>query len=85
MTATHAPEAAQQFATLDKRLSLEEYNYTHFQSKHLINDLKRTLNDHGVQPGEEAPDFELSRTDGGTLRLSDLRGKPTLLHFGSIT
>ncbi|MBA2362795.1 MAG: redoxin domain-containing protein, partial [Chloroflexia bacterium] len=37
----------------------------------------------GIQPGEAAPDFELPQAGGGQLRLSDLRGKPVLLHFGS--
>jgi len=39
----------------------------------------------GLPLGEAAPDFELPRAEGGSLRLSDLRGRPTLLHFGSFT
>ena len=37
--------------------------------------------------GEEAPDFELPvlHGDGETVRLSDLRGKPVALVFGSYT
>lgn len=31
--------------------------------------------------GKPAPDFELARFDGGTLRLSDLRGRPVVLNF----
>ncbi len=31
--------------------------------------------------GQEAPDFELPRDGGGTIRLSDLRGKPVVLYF----
>jgi cytochrome c biogenesis protein CcmG/thiol:disulfide interchange protein DsbE len=31
--------------------------------------------------GRAAPDFLLATTDGGTLRLSDLRGKPLLVNF----
>ncbi len=36
-----------------------------------------------IAPGELAPDFELPQVGGGSVRLSDLRGKPTILHFGS--
>ncbi len=37
--------------------------------------------------GEEAPDFELPvmHAEGDTVRLSDLRGKPVALIFGSYT
>jgi peroxiredoxin len=35
--------------------------------------------------GEAAPDFELADLDGGSLRLSDLRGRPVVLEFGSYT
>jgi uncharacterized cupredoxin-like copper-binding protein len=79
------PEAAHEFAELDKKKGLEDYNYEHFRTKHFLADLMRTLTSRGVQPGEVAPDFELPRSDGGTLRLSTLRGKPTLIHFGSTT
>ncbi len=33
------------------------------------------------QPGFLAPDFTLATLDGGSLRLSELRGKPVLLNF----
>jgi peroxiredoxin len=33
------------------------------------------------QPGRAGPDFVLERLGGGTLRLSDLQGKPVLLNF----
>ena len=36
-----------------------------------------------LQVGKAAPDFELSDLDGGTVRLSDLQGKPVLLVFGA--
>ncbi len=35
----------------------------------------------GLTTGIPAPDFELERLDGGTVRLSDLRGKVVLLNF----
>ena len=78
-------EAAQQFATLDGKMDVDDYNFAHFRTKHLLADLQATLAKQGIQPGAPAPDFELSRADGGTLRLSNLRGKPVLLHFGSFT
>lgn len=78
-------DAAQRFAVLDERVPLADYNYEHFRTKHLLKDGKRTLAERGIRPGEVAPDFALPRSDGGTLRLSDLRGSPVLLHFGSIS
>jgi peroxiredoxin len=32
-------------------------------------------------PGEKAPDFKLAGTNGATIALSDLRGKPVILAF----
>jgi hypothetical protein len=63
----------------------EEYNYEHFRTRHLLRDAAATLEARGISPGAFAPDFELPRVGGGTLRLGDLRGRPTLLHFGSYT
>jgi len=34
-----------------------------------------------VQEGKPAPDFELPTDDGGSVRLSDLRGSPVVLYF----
>jgi len=33
--------------------------------------------------GQLAPDFEASTLDGGTVKLSELRGKPVILSFGA--
>ena len=38
-----------------------------------------------AMPGSEAPDFTLESLDGGTVTLSDLKGLPVVLEFGSIT
>ena len=66
-------------------LAPENYNFEHFESKHLRADGYRTLVSQGVRPGAKAPDFELPRVGGGSQRLSFLFGKPILLHFGSFT
>ncbi len=64
---------------------LDEYNYEHFWPKHLFADLWRSVRGEGLQPGSEAPDFELETTEGDRLRLSGLRGRPVVLHIGSFT
>ncbi|MCH8346846.1 MAG: redoxin domain-containing protein [Chloroflexi bacterium] len=42
---------------------------------------------HAPKVGDEAPDFQLPVLDGkgATVRLSELRGKPVALIFGSYT
>jgi hypothetical protein len=70
---------------LPLRHDIEEYNFAHFQRKHLIEDSQATIERRGIAPGELAPDWELPRVGGGTVRLSDLRGNPVVLHFGSFT
>jgi cytochrome oxidase Cu insertion factor (SCO1/SenC/PrrC family) len=76
-------DARDRFAALPERESREDYNFAHFRTKHIVQDVRRTVTDRGIQPGDAAPDFALPRADGGALRLSDLRGRPVLLHFGS--
>lgn len=80
-----ARKAEERFDALPptERLGIREYNFTHFQRKHLIRDAQRTLSNRGILPGMVAPDFELPTTEGDPLRLNDLRGKPVLLHFTS--
>jgi len=48
-------------------------------------DMRGTLSARGIGPGCLAPDFELEDTDGGRVRLSDLRGRPVILRFGNIS
>jgi hypothetical protein len=62
-----------------------DFNFRHFRPRHMAAELLRTARTDGVLPGSEAPDFDLETTDGGRLRLSELRGQPVLLHFGSYT
>lgn len=39
-----------------------------------------------LEVGDQAPDFELAYHDGsGKMRLSDMRGRPVVLAFGSYT
>jgi peroxiredoxin Q/BCP len=34
-----------------------------------------------IEPGEQAPDFELPNQDGDRVRLSGLRGQPVVVYF----
>ncbi len=70
---------------LGNRRQLYEYNYEHFRPKHLLADLWKTLRGEGLQPGAQAPDIEKETTEGGQKRLSELRGRPVALRFGSFT
>jgi hypothetical protein len=72
------------FAGFEGRQGQEDYHFPHFRTKHLFT-AGATVKGRGVEPGAMAPDFELDRAGGGQLRLSRLRGKPVLLHFGSFT
>jgi AhpC/TSA family len=62
-----------------------DFNFRHFRMRHMIAELIRTYRGVGTTPGLEAPGFSLPTTDGTTLNLRDLRGKPVLLHFVSYT
>jgi hypothetical protein len=62
-----------------------EYNYRHYRTKHLLWPLYWTAQSKGIRAGDQAPDFELPATDGQPKRLSDFRGKPVVLRFGSPT
>jgi hypothetical protein len=69
----------------DAGLGRDDYNFQHFRTKHLLSDVQATLERRGIPPGAVAPEFELPRVDGVAVRLSELRGRPVLLHFGSFT
>jgi hypothetical protein len=78
-------DVTERFVSLDDRLPGDEYNFRHFRTKHLLSDAKWTIEQRGIQPGMIAPDFEAPVVGGKELRLSDLRYKPVLLHFGSFS
>lgn len=78
-------DAHGRFERLPDRLGIEDYNYGHFRPRQLGWEFKAILARRGIHPGEPAPDFMLSRVDGGQARLSELRDRPVLLHFGSFT
>jgi hypothetical protein len=71
--------------TIAAREGPRPYNYRHFRPRHVIADALATYRLEGVPPGALAPDFELPDTDDRRWRLSDYRGRPVLLHFGSYT
>ncbi len=58
------------------------YNYPAYSWDLEETELARWLAD-GPRTGEIAPDFELTDLDGTTVRLSDLRGRPVVIEFGS--
>ena len=73
------------FVALDQKVSIGDYNYTHFRPSHGVRHVRRTLEWRGILPGELAPDFEMDSSEGVPTRLSDLRGRPVLLTFSSYT
>jgi hypothetical protein len=72
-------------ATVEDDLPGRDYNFDHFQTKHLWSDIEGTIMKRGIRPGMMVPDFNLPSVSGGSVRLSELSGKPALLHFGSPT
>lgn len=60
---------------------IEDFNFRHFRMRHMVAELLRV----GLPPGCDAPEFELASTGGKRVRLSDLWGRPVLLHFVSYT
>lgn len=73
------------FDSLPWREPVDDYNYSHFRVKQIVDDARHTVAADGVRPGQMAPDFDLPLVGGGTVRLHDLRGKPALIRFGSLT
>lgn len=75
----------QVFESRMDRLGVKEYNYDHYTRQDALMDARGTLSGKGIGPGCIAPDFELQDTDGNTIRLGDLKGRPVLLRFGNIS
>lgn len=61
----------------------QTYNFSHFERRHIKEDLDRTRRGAGVRPGEVAPDFVLPLVGDGEFRLSHHADRPLLLRFGS--
>jgi hypothetical protein len=85
MATTALTDIERELAALPGVLPVGEYNFPHFRTRHLLYDVRGTVEKRGIMPGTTAPDFELPRVGGGSIRLSDLRDQPVLLHFGSFT
>ena len=67
-------------------LGMKRYNYESFSGPDLLKHAARTGFGSGPEPGDKAPDFELSTLDGKKISLSDFRGeKNVVLTFGSAT
>ena len=64
--------------------SADAYNYDSFDYGSEAAEFERWLTE-GPRIGDLAPDFELADLDGNSVRLSDLRGRPVVLEFGSYT
>ncbi len=59
----------------------QDYNYYEFDPKGTNFSTFKQI----AHAGEEPVDFTLPSIDGGTVTLSELRGKPVVIEFGSIT
>lgn len=68
-----------------RELSVEEYNYRRFSAGQFLKEARQSAHGWGLEPGAEAPDFELPRVQGGMVTLRALRGMPVLLRFTSYT
>jgi hypothetical protein len=63
----------------------QDINFRHYRLRHLAAELLRGYCNQVVLPGSQAPDFQLPTAAGELVRLSDLRGRPVVLHFVSYT
>jgi hypothetical protein len=73
------------FSKMDNCQNAEEYNFEHFTRTILINEIKHSTRPSVLKCGYPAPVFDLEDTERKRQLLSNYKGKPVLLHFGSIT
>jgi thiol-disulfide isomerase/thioredoxin len=70
---------------IDRLDPTEDFNFRHFRMRHMIAELLRTKQRRGIGIGQLAPDFALQTSEGNAFRLSELRGRPVMLHFVNYT
>lgn len=58
------------------------YNYVHWT---MDGSVQPYFRNEVARAGQPAPDFTLEDTDGNVVSLSDFRGQPVMIEFGSIT
>lgn len=63
----------------------DDYNFEHFERRHVLEDVERTRRRAGIRAGRVAPDFTLPLVADGDFRLSHHRDTPLLLRFASYT
>jgi len=61
------------------------YNYVHWVMDGKAMATQPYFRNDVVKAGQPAPDFTLEDTNGKTVSLSDFRGLPLMIEFGSIT
>ncbi|MGL3662849.1 peroxiredoxin family protein [Pseudomonas aeruginosa] len=66
-------------------VSSTPYNYSHFHAVTLGEDARLVMKPEGPMPGDLAPEFSLEDSQGRSWQLSDFRGQPVVLIFGSGT
>lgn len=71
--------------TSSTQSAAERHNYEHFHPRTLGRDVQLAMQPVGPLPGEPAPDFTLEDLQGRSWTLSELRGRPVVLIFGSGT
>lgn len=61
------------------------YNYVHWVMDSKAAATQPYFRNEVARAGQPAPDFTLEDIDGNVVSLSDFRGQPVMIEFGSIT